>query len=61
MYGTSRFCGTRVENSEDFNEPIKRIIFESLLSIFKLSVVCEAAREVVEIGSILKPNHHDQV
>jgi len=38
------------------------IIFESILTSFKVSIVFKAAWAIVEIGLILKPNHnHNQV
>jgi len=37
------------------------IIFESILTTFKLSAVFEAAEPVVKLGLILNPNHHQAI
>jgi len=37
------------------------IIFESILTTFKPSIVLEAAVAVVQIGLSLKPNHHKHI
>ena len=37
------------------------IIFETLLTAFKVNSIFEEAETVAEIGLSLKPNHHNQV
>ncbi len=45
----------------DLDKQIKMIIFESILTSFKLNIILRDSWAVVKIGLSLKSNHHKEI